>query len=266
MNKVKFDSDWIPPPGATVADLISRGTAHNSHRAIVEHLGSKKAEMLFEGHLELDSKLASFLADTVGLSVSFWLEREKIYRADLVQRQAEKQLLDQLPLDEMRARSFIQPVHSHAETIAEVVQFFGKEDPKSCRETIEQLPTLVRQKTSRALTSHPGSLAVWLRAGELEATRTECADWSPKKLRELLPEFRKLTRTEDPRRFLPKIKSLCQACGIAFVVSRATSGCRARGAVRLLSATKIMLLLSFRHLSDDQFWFTFFHELGHLLL
>jgi Zn-dependent peptidase ImmA (M78 family) len=27
-----------------------------------------------------------------------------------------------------------------------------------------------------------------------------------------------------------------------------------------------MILLSFRHLSDDQFWFTFFHEAGHLVL
>jgi Zn-dependent peptidase ImmA (M78 family) len=27
-----------------------------------------------------------------------------------------------------------------------------------------------------------------------------------------------------------------------------------------------MLILSFRHLSDDHFWFTFFHEIAHLLL
>jgi Zn-dependent peptidase ImmA (M78 family) len=27
-----------------------------------------------------------------------------------------------------------------------------------------------------------------------------------------------------------------------------------------------MVILSFRYLSDDHFWFTFFHELGHLLL
>jgi Zn-dependent peptidase ImmA (M78 family) len=27
-----------------------------------------------------------------------------------------------------------------------------------------------------------------------------------------------------------------------------------------------MILLSFRYLSDDQFWFTFFHEVGHLIL
>ena len=27
-----------------------------------------------------------------------------------------------------------------------------------------------------------------------------------------------------------------------------------------------MILLSFRYLSDDHFWFTFFHEAGHLVL
>ncbi len=27
-----------------------------------------------------------------------------------------------------------------------------------------------------------------------------------------------------------------------------------------------MILMSFRHRSDDQFWFTLFHEIGHLLL
>jgi Zn-dependent peptidase ImmA (M78 family) len=33
-----------------------------------------------------------------------------------------------------------------------------------------------------------------------------------------------------------------------------------------LNPAKALLLLSFRYLTDDQFWFTVFHELGHLLL
>src|SRR5437870_1390262 len=44
------------------------------------------------------------------------------------------------------------------------------------------------------------------------------------------------------------------------------TGCRASGATRFLSPNKALLLLSFRYLSDDQFWFSFFHEAGHLLL
>ena len=33
-----------------------------------------------------------------------------------------------------------------------------------------------------------------------------------------------------------------------------------------VSEKKALILLSFRHLSDDHFWFSFFHECGHLLL
>src|SRR5689334_2956597 len=39
-----------------------------------------------------------------------------------------------------------------------------------------------------------------------------------------------------------------------------------RSATRFLSPSRALLLLSFRYLSDDHFWFTFFHEAGHLVL
>ena len=35
---------------------------------------------------------------------------------------------------------------------------------------------------------------------------------------------------------------------------------------RSFSPNKALLQLSFRYLSDDHFWFTFFHEAGHLIL
>jgi Zn-dependent peptidase ImmA (M78 family) len=43
-------------------------------------------------------------------------------------------------------------------------------------------------------------------------------------------------------------------------------GCRASGATKFLTPKKALMLLSFRYLADDQFWFTVFHEAGHLLL
>jgi Zn-dependent peptidase ImmA (M78 family) len=50
------------------------------------------------------------------------------------------------------------------------------------------------------------------------------------------------------------------------VVLRAPKKCRASGASRFLSPGRPLLMLSFRYLSDDHLWFTFFHEAGHLLL
>jgi Zn-dependent peptidase ImmA (M78 family) len=53
---------------------------------------------------------------------------------------------------------------------------------------------------------------------------------------------------------------------VAVVIVRTPEKCPASGAARFLSKEKAIIQLSFRHLSDDHFWFSFFHEIGHLLL
>jgi Zn-dependent peptidase ImmA (M78 family) len=54
---------------------------------------------------------------------------------------------------------------------------------------------------------------------------------------------------------------------VAVVVARAPKGCAASGATRFVDRKKKAILqLSFRHLTDDHFWFSFFHEAGHLIL
>ena len=106
----------------------------------------------------------------------------------------------------------------------------------------------------------------WLRQGELQSLPIKCAPWDATHFREVLPELRSLSRRKDPSLFIPELRRRCAECGVAVVVVRAPTGCRASGATRFLSSDRALLLLSFRYLSDDHFWFTFFHEAGHLLL
>ena len=90
--------------------------------------------------------------------------------------------------------------------------------------------------------------------------------WRPEELRDRLGAIRGLCRISRPIRFLPKLRELLAEAGIALVVVSAPKGCVASGASRLVTPNKAMILLSFRHRADDQFWFTLFHEIGHLLL
>jgi HTH-type transcriptional regulator / antitoxin HigA len=85
-------------------------------------------------------------------------------------------------------------------------------------------------------------------------------------LRTRLDDMRVLTKATNLSYFIPRLRSICAEVGVAIVLLRAPSGCRASGATRFLSSTKAMIVLSFRYLSDDQFWFSFFHEIGHLVL
>ena len=266
MSKTAYNPDWIPPPGATIEDLLSRKGSARNREAILQRLGPGMAQQLFDGRLGIESDIATLLAQEVGLSRSFWLERERLYREALSRRKSEQMMLNELPLNEMKSRELIRPLRSHAEIVDEVVKFFGMEDSDSVSDHIEQLPKGIKQKTSRTIVSRPGPLAVWIRAGEIDADRIKCAAWSRQGLLNQMPAFRKLTRTKDPARYLPELRQLCQSCGVAFTVVRAPSGCVARGAVRFVSADKAMLLLSYRHLTDDHFWFSFFHELAHLIL
>ena len=55
-------------------------------------------------------------------------------------------------------------------------------------------------------------------------------------------------------------------CGVAVALVKTPKGCTASGAAKLINSDIAILILSFRFLRDDQFWFSFFHEAGHLIL
>jgi HTH-type transcriptional regulator/antitoxin HigA len=54
--------------------------------------------------------------------------------------------------------------------------------------------------------------------------------------------------------------------GVAIVCVRTPAGCRASGATHFSPSGNPIIQLSFRYRSDDHFWFTVFHEIGHLVL
>jgi Zn-dependent peptidase ImmA (M78 family) len=65
---------------------------------------------------------------------------------------------------------------------------------------------------------------------------------------------------------LPNLKEGLGRAGVKFAIVRAPKGCSASGAIRILADDTPHIQLSVRSLSDDQFWFSLFHEIGHLLL
>ncbi len=71
---------------------------------------------------------------------------------------------------------------------------------------------------------------------------------------------------QEARSFIPKLVEIGCACGVAILFVRTPAGCRASGATHFEADDKAIIQLSFRYRADDHFWFTVFHEIGHLLL
>lgn len=61
-----------------------------------------------------------------------------------------------------------------------------------------------------------------------------------------------------------RVRAMCADAGVVIVLVPELTGTHLSGAARWLG-NKAVIQLSLRHKSDDQFWFTLFHEAGHLL-
>jgi HTH-type transcriptional regulator/antitoxin HigA len=65
--------------------------------------------------------------------------------------------------------------------------------------------------------------------------------------------------------FTERLRASCAAYGVAVVFVPELRGSRASGVARWLTPAKALIQLSLRYRTDDHLWFTFFHEIGHVL-
>lgn len=265
-----FQPDWASAPGETIADALRERELPPATFAAQIGYEPEELNELLHGRAALSTDIAQLLSTHLGASRDFWLRRESQFRADLVRLQRQTttgpEWLRELPLGEMLRWQWVSRMPSTAAQVSACLEFFGVPDLASWRSLYGVPAEMAAFRTSRTFDSRPGAVAAWMRKGELVAGDIQCKAWNRGLFRAALSRVRSMTRQKEPRRFLPSLVRVCAECGVAVVVLRAPSGCRASGATRFISPAKALLLLSFRYLSDDHFWFTFFHEAAHLIL
>jgi hypothetical protein len=105
----------------------------------------------------------------------------------------------------------------------------------------------------------------WLRKGELEARNLDCRRFDKEQFRAALAQVRAFT-LRPIAESIPETVRACARSGVAVVFVPEVPGTRTWGATRWLTPDKALIQLSARGKTDDQLWFTFFHEAGHILL
>ena len=112
-------------------------------------------------------------------------------------------------------------------------------------------------------TPNPGAIAVWLRIGEKEARALPMPAYNEKGFRAAMRDFRAIAK-EQADDFLIQMQSLAAKNGVALVFTPSFPKVRISGAARWVGATPL-IQLSDLYKTNDQFWFSFFHEACHIL-
>jgi HTH-type transcriptional regulator/antitoxin HigA len=267
-----FRPEWVSAPGDTVSRILQERQISREDFSQKIGWSVDQVEALLRGSAHITEETATILASTLGASAGFWITREFQYREgvarlrDEAKHAVEKGWLSEIPVQDMVKFGWLDAEKGETNHATACLRFFGVPSVEAWHATYDQALNVAAFRTSESFDAVPGSVAAWLRQGELESAKIKCEAWDKTKFSSALEEIKLLIRGKDPKFFLSKLTEMCAACGVAVAIVRPPKGCRASGATRFTLANRALMILSFRYLSDDQFWFTFFHEAGHLLL
>jgi len=264
-NSSNFQPNWASKPGDTIADILSERKISVPTFADKMNSSTDYIHSLLAGYVGLTKDLCSKLEVVLGPSADFWLRREIQYRESLARlKQIEENWIKELPIKEMVNWGWLKLDVNNK--IDSCLQYFGVSSVNAWQTKYQTEIAMVNFRTSPAYKPQPAAVAAWLRQGEIQSEKINCNPWNAKLFKEKLVHIKKLTRIKNPGEFLPQLIDLCADCGVAVVIARTPSGCQASGVTKFIQPDRALLMLSFRYLTDDHFWFTFFHEAGHLLL
>lgn len=264
-----FSPDWISPPGDTILDLLEEHGWKQSELAIRAGYTTKHISLLINGKAPINEETALKLERVVGGNARFWLTREAQYRELLVRvtertsLKKEADWLKEIPLKDMITFGWIRAFADEGEQVAECLRFFGVATVELWKRKYGEPSAAFR--SSDKFIKHTGAVAAWLRQGERKAATLATEPYNPVAFKETLGALRTLTREADPEVFIPKLVEACAEIGVAVVIEPSPKGCPVSGATLWLSPDKALLMLSLRYKTNDHFWFSFFHEAGHLL-
>ncbi|HMS71588.1 MAG TPA: helix-turn-helix domain-containing protein [Baekduia sp.] len=265
----RYAPDLVLPPGETLVEVIAERGMTQAELAARTGLSAKHINQIVKGIAPITPDTALLLESTTGVSARVWSNLEIAYREhesrveQAARLQADLGWLDELPINELIKKGWLPKGASPLDRLVGVCRFFGVAN-RSAWDAVWHKPTAYR--TSKAFSSHPGAVAAWLRIGEIEAAAIDCAPFDRTGLNDLLPVLRALTVDPDPGRWWPQLVGQCAEVGVAVIAEPEIKGARINGAARWLTHDKALVQLSLRHRWSDIFWFTLFHELGHLLL
>jgi addiction module HigA family antidote len=168
---------------------------------------------------------------------------------------------EHFPLKEMKRRKWLEA--GSPSDVDALLSFLGVSSPDSWRSVWTTAAVAYRQ--TRKFRTSEESMSAWVRRTELEAAELRVDAFDEHRLRSSIDSLRAMTRQRIDETLEP-LQRLCAASGVAVVFVPDLPHTGISGCARWLTPHKAIVALTFRYKTDDQLWFTFFHELGHLLL
>lgn len=266
-NYVEYKDEIAFHPGYYIQEILEDSGLTQDDFA--KRLGTtpKNLSCLINGKQRLSADMATKLSRMLGTSESYWLNLQTAYDTLIAKFKSDEELSQEREIFKyIDYKYFVENFHlpdlprKIDEQIAQVRKFLnvaslGILAKKDCAVNFRSADeTLSEANTVRA------NLMVLLATNR--AIKVEAPPFDKKKF-EKAAQYA-LTLTKKHEEFFPLLRKAFWEAGVIFIILPNLPGSKINGATKKINSQR-MLMVNDRRLYSDTFWFTLFHEIGHIL-
>lgn len=266
----QYIPEVIYHPGETLNEKLQEMSMGPKEFSVRTNKPEKTIIAILKGESSITPEMAVQFEHVLNIPAHFWLNLQGAYN-EYQARVASFNLIShaiewakQFPVNEMMKLGWIAQTNHWTERTSELFSFFGISNPSAWEDYYCRQKLKVAFRISLSHTKHPHAISAWLRHGDLMADQIEAGSFSEAKLKQILPDLKQLMIAQ-PAHFFKQLQQLCLRAGVKVIYSPTLPKTPISGSTRWIG-TNPVVQLSGRYKRNDIFWFTFFHEIGHVLL
>lgn len=261
-------------PGIILQSKMDADHMTQHDLAIRTGMSDKHISTIISGQKRISTSFAKRLAFVFDDSYSFWLEKQAeydLYQVELAKEndvtEAEKAVLKELKevYSYVKQNEILENVSGETEQILQLRKFLRIYNLGELSKV--SYGASYRAQVRKSIKVNPNIVAAWQRVCEETSQKAIEKANSPldiNLLKSKLPEIKQFMVNESLSESFVPLQALLAECGIAFNIVKHFRGAPVQGCIRMIDTNKLLLCLTLRGAYADRFWFTFYHELGHI--
>lgn len=260
----------VSHPGTTLSEALAEIDMGAKEFAVRTGKPEKTISDVLHGKSSITPEMAVLFENVLKIPAQFWNNRQLQYDDYLARITYQKTINEGLewckgfPYAKMASLGWVEKTLKKEAKVINLFAYFGVSSTKGYHDFYHNQKLLVNFRISLKHNENAGAIAAWLRRGEVQAKTQTVPEFNKKTLIKNLPKLKAIMATQ-PTDFFGQIQSLCAESGVKVVHTPCLPKAPIHGSTRWLGDVPL-IQLSGRYKRNDIFWFTFFHEIGHILL
>jgi addiction module HigA family antidote len=225
---------------------------------------------VLKGESSITSEMAVMFENISRIPAHFWLNKQaryNEYKARLKRKldvEKAEEWTKSFPYAEMAKNNWVPKTRKLEEKTINLFEYFAVSTNEAWENLYMKSKLKVAAYASLAHTHEPQAISAWLRQGELQAKQIETPEYNKKEFLKVLPQIKNIM-ANHPDNFFKQLQELCMHAGVKIFYTPKMPKAPISGSTRWIRNTPVIQLTA-RYRQNDRFWFTFFHEAGHIFL